>query len=209
MATVTALKPQKNNKRVNVYLDDEFAFGIDLDNLVRFGIKIEKQFTKEEIDKIINEAEFQKTFGKILNFSTLRPRSEKEVFDWMKRKKVPESMHKKLFSRLNKLDLLDDTKFAQWWIGQRLEFKQKSKREIQFELRQKGVNDQVIKIALEQSSIDETKLAKKQFEKNKYKWVKFDEKTQKQKALAFLARKGFNWETIKSVIKYGKENDDE
>src|SRR3989344_5146372 len=104
MPIVTSLKPQRDKKRVNVYLDGKFSFGIDLDNLVKFGIKIEKEFSKEEIDKIIYEAEFHKTFSKLLNFATLRPRSEKEVFDWLKRKKVPESMYKKLFKRLNKLE---------------------------------------------------------------------------------------------------------
>lgn len=202
MPIVTSLKLQRDGKRVNVYMDGKFSFGIDLDNLVKFGIKIEKEFSKEEIDKIVYEAEFHKTFSKILNFATLRPRSEKEVFDWLKRKKVPESMNKKLFLRLNKLELIDDVKFAKWWVGQRLEFKQKSKREMQFELKQKGVNAQIIKDVFSESEIDEGALATKQFEKNKYKWMKFDGRTQKEKAVSFLARKGFNWETIKSVVKY-------
>ena len=49
MVTITALKPQRNGKRVNVYLDGKFAFGIDLDNLVLSGLKIDKQFSEEEI----------------------------------------------------------------------------------------------------------------------------------------------------------------
>jgi hypothetical protein len=39
MVTVTLIKQQKNKNRVNVYLDGEFGFGIDLDNLVLAGIK--------------------------------------------------------------------------------------------------------------------------------------------------------------------------
>lgn len=211
MPIVTSLKPQRDGKRVNVYMDGDFAFGIDLDNLVKFGIKIEKEFSKEEIDKIVYEAEFHKTFSKLLNFATLRPRSEKEINDWLLRK-LKKSLSEKFFlkqslrlrHRLNKLELIDDVKFAKWWVGQRLEFKQKSKREMQFELKQKGINQQIIKDVFADSDIDEELLAKKQFEKNKYKWKKFDEKTQKEKASAFLARKGFNWETIKSVVKYAE-----
>lgn len=202
MPIVTSLKPQRDGKRVNVYLDNEFAFGIDLDNLVHFGIKVEKEFTKEEIDKIIHEAEFHKTFTKFLNFATLRPRSEKELFDWLKRKKVSKNLHKKLFNRLKHLALIDDEKFAEWWVGQRLEFKKKSIKELKFELKQKGISNNIIENAISASDIDEEKLAKDLLKKNQYKWIKLDGKEQKEKASAFLARKGFNWETIKSVVKY-------
>src|SRR3989344_7266083 len=100
MPIVTSLKPQRDKKRVNVYLDNEFAFGIDLDNLVKFGIKIEKEFSKEEIDRIIHEAEFHKTFAKLLNFATLRPRSKKEITYWFRRKKISKEIHSKLFEKL-------------------------------------------------------------------------------------------------------------
>ena len=65
MPQVTSLKPQKFTKRVNVYLDGEFAFGIDLDNLVKFGIKVEKEFSKEEIDKTkatMDDSSFRQEF---------------------------------------------------------------------------------------------------------------------------------------------------
>jgi hypothetical protein len=41
--TITAIKQQKNKNRVNVYLDNTFGFGIDLDNLVLSGIKEAKK----------------------------------------------------------------------------------------------------------------------------------------------------------------------
>lgn len=92
MPTVTLLKPQKNGKRVNVYLDGAFGFGIDLDNLVINHIKIGTVLTDEEVQKIIRKAEFQKTLDKLLKFATLRPRSEKEIDEYLKRKKIHESL---------------------------------------------------------------------------------------------------------------------
>ena len=207
MPVVTQLKPQRDGKRVNVYLDGKFGFGIDLDNLVKFKIKIEKEFSQSEIDKIIYEAEFAKTYNKLLNFATLRPRSEKEVFDWSKRKKVPKSIYKKLFNRLNRLELLNDSKFASWWVEQRVQFKFKSKKELKYELRQKGIDKNVIDNALGKADVNEEELAKKLFEKNKYKWQKYELQQQKEKAFAFLARKGFPYDIIKNVVQYGQENE--
>ncbi|OGM70454.1 hypothetical protein A2897_01685 [Candidatus Woesebacteria bacterium RIFCSPLOWO2_01_FULL_44_24b] len=194
MPIVTSLKPQRNNKRVNVYLDGEFAFGIDLDNLVKFGIKVEREFSQKEINKIIHEAEFAKTYNKLLNFATLRPRSESELFSWLKRKKVPVTIHRKLFIRLKRLDLVDDTKFAKWWINQRLEFKLKSKKELKYELRQKGIDRNIIDEVLIESAIDEEKIAKKLLSRRRFK--------DNRKAFAFLARKGFDFNTIQNVVKY-------
>jgi regulatory protein len=193
MPVVTSLKLQRDGKRVNVYLDGKFAFGIDLDNLVKFGIKIEREFSQDEIDKIIHEAEFAKTYNKLLNFATLRPRSEKELFSWLKRKKVPESLHKKLFSKLKRLDLVDDTKFSKWWIEQRMQFKFKSRKELKYELTQKGIDRNTLENILAESDLNEAENARKLLEKKKF--------TDPQKAFTYLARKGFDFNIIKSVVR--------
>src|SRR3972149_10018566 len=99
MPLITAIKPQKNNKRLNIYLDGKFGFGIDLENFVKLKLKVEQELEDKQIEEIVKKAEFQKTFEKILRFVTLRPRSEKEISNWLRRKKIHESLHKDLFIR--------------------------------------------------------------------------------------------------------------
>ncbi|KKP23347.1 MAG: Regulatory protein RecX [Candidatus Woesebacteria bacterium GW2011_GWC1_30_29] len=103
MPTITAFKPQKNQKRVNIYIDGEFGFGLDLENFLKLGLKLNQELTTLEIEEIIKKAEFQKTFDKLLRFVIVRPRSEKEIKDYLKRKKVHESLNEELFNRLNRL----------------------------------------------------------------------------------------------------------
>jgi regulatory protein len=201
MVTITALKPQRNGKRVNVYLDGKFAFGIDLDNLVLSGLKIDKQFSEEEIEKIIKKAEFQKTLDKLLKFATLRPRSEKEIRDWFKRKKVHESLHKELFNRLNRLELVDDKKFAKWWVEQRIAFRPKGKGGLNYELRGKGIKQEIINEILQDSPIDEEKSARQLLEKVSYKWKDLPNREARQKKAQYLARKGFSWDVITRFLK--------
>ena len=128
MAIITSIKQQKNKNRVNVYLDDKFGFGIDLDNFVLLHLKVDQELTEEEIEEIVKKAEFQKTYDKLLRFAMVRPRSEREITDYFRRKKVHDSLHKKLLEKLKHLDLIDDAKFAKWWIDQRANFKPKPKR---------------------------------------------------------------------------------
>jgi regulatory protein len=200
MPTVTALKPQKNGKRVNVYLDGKFGFGIDLDNLVLNHIKINKEFSDEEITEIVKKAEFQKTLDKLYQFCIRRPRSQKEVIDWFRRKKVHISMQEGLIKKLKNLDLLNDKEFAKWWVEQRINFKNKSKRVIKMELQQKGIDPNIVEDSLSDTKIDEEKMARQLIDKKMYKWEKLDSKIKKQKMSQYLSAKGFSWETIEKIL---------
>ena len=200
MPVITSIKQQKNKNRVNVYLDDKFGFGIDLDNFVLLHLKVNQELTEEEIEKVVKKAEFQKTFDKLLRFAMVRPRSEKEIRDYFRRKKVHESMHEELFEKLKHFELIDDEKFAKWWIDQRANFKPKPKRILIQELRIKGIGKEIIDTVLSEEVVDEEKMARELLEKRAYKWNSLDPKIAKQKKFQYLAGKGFSWETIEKVV---------
>lgn len=201
MPIITSVTAQKNQKRVNIFLDDEYSFSLDLDNFGLLGLKVGRELSQDEINEIIKKGELQKSFDKTLNFAMRRPRSEKEIKDYFRRKEIDNSLHQNILDRLIRLDLLDDLKFAKWWVEQRLLFKNKSKKDITFELRQKGIDSQTIKNVLDDSEIDEVKIAKELIAKKIYKWSKYEDKIKKQKISQYLAGKGFNWEIINTVAK--------
>jgi regulatory protein len=197
MSVISAVKPQKFKKRVNIYLDGKFAFGLDLESFVRFGLKVGGELSEERVTEITKKAEFQKTLDRLLMFATLRPRSEKEINDWMIRKKVNENIKESLVDRIRNLELLDDRKFARWWVDQRVTFKSKSLRDLDYELRNKGITKDIITEILAETEVDELGSAKKLIEKNNYKWSRFSGSIARQKMRIFLARKGFTWDVIK------------
>jgi regulatory protein len=176
-----------------VYLDGRFSFGIDLENLVRLNLKIEQEYSEKEIKEIVKKAEFQ--------YSTLRPRSKREVEMWLKKYKVHESLHDELFNKLKRLELIDDTEFAKWWVEQRITFRPRGKRALVAELRQKGIDRYIIDEVLTETDIDEKKMAKKLLERRKYKWERLNKLEARKKKSDFLARKGFGWEIIKQLVK--------
>jgi regulatory protein len=200
MPVITGIKQQKNKNRVNVYLDDKFGFGIDLDNFVLLHLKVDQELSAQEIEDIIKKAEYQKTLDKLLRFAMVRPRSEKEVRDYFLRKKVHESMHEKLFEKLKHLELLDDAKFAKWWVEQRANFKPKPKRILIQELRIKGIDKGIIDEVLGEEVVDEEKMAKELLEKKAYKWKSLRPREAKQKMSQYLAGKGFSWDVIGNVV---------
>ena len=200
MAKITAIKPQKGGERVNIYLDGKFSFGIDLENFVKNKLKVEQELSQKEIKKLKNTADLHKNINKAINYAMLRPRSEYEISQWFYRKKIKDTDKTKILKKLNKLELIDDEKFATWWVGQRQTFRPRSKRALYQELMQKRIDKRLIDKALSQNEIDESKIAKDLYIKNKWRWEKYDERKAHQKASEFLARKGFNWDIIKNVI---------
>lgn len=206
MSQITQIKPQKNKKRVNIYLDGKFSFGLDLENYVKLGLKVGQQLTEREVEEIIKKSQYKVVLDKLLNYATLRPRSEKEIETWFGRHKVHISIRSKSKNKLKKLDLIGDKKFARWWIEQRLQFKSKSKRELWSELYKKGVGREIIEEVMQSADVDEVKNVKKLIEKNMYKWQKLSEFEKRKKISAYLARKGFGWDVIKGVLDNNTSN---
>ncbi len=200
MPIITQIKQQKDKKSLLICLDQKNFFQIDLENYIKHKLKVGKEIDQKDLDEIVKKAEFQKIYEKLLMFCMLRPRSENEIRNWLKRKKVNKSIHEELFNRLKRLDLVDDRKFAQWWIDQRIAFKPRGKVALYAELAQKGVDREVINEILSEQPIDEVKFAKGLIDKNEYKWKRYEGYEKKNKIVQFLARKGFNWETIKKAL---------
>jgi regulatory protein len=200
MRVITLITQQKSKNRVNVYLDNKFGFGIDLDNFVLLGLRVGQELSEEKLTEIIKKAEFQKTYEKILKFSMFRPRSRYEINSWLKRKKVPEQIWSDLIKKIEHLDLLDDLKFAKWWIDQRNNFKPRSKKLLKLELQQKGIDREIILESLMDEEIDEVEVASKLLTRKKSLLEKLPDENAKQKLIGFLARKGFDWETIEAAI---------
>jgi regulatory protein len=200
MAIITQIKEQKKKNRINVYLDNKFGFGIDIDNFVILGLKINQELSEDEIEQIVKKSEFQKTLDKLIRFTMTRPKSEKEVKDYLTRKKIPEVIWKDLFSKLKNYELIDDEKFAKWWVEVRQEFSPKSERILKYELKRKGIKNEIIEKILEDTVIDEKKIAKNLLDKRKNHWQNVDKKKKSQKMLEYLVRKGFDFEIAKKVV---------
>ncbi len=209
MPKITSVKQQKDKGRVNIYLDGKFGFGLDLENFVKLGLKVEQELTQEQIDEIVNKSEHQKILDRLLNFATFRPRSTYEVRVWLRRKKIPQDMHANLFNTLTRLELINDEKFAKWWIDQRMIFRPKGKKALKFELLKKGIERKIIDRALEDVVIDEKSIALDLLEKRRNKWEKLDRQEAKQKMYAYLGARGFDWDIAQKAIKeYNTGGDD-
>lgn len=146
---------------------------------------------------------FAKYYTLALRQLTRRPRSEKEIHDYLLKKKATEDIIGIIIKKLHEQKFQDDTEFARWWIEQRSNVRAKSNRVITMELRQKGIDPELITSLLQgdtedaMSDLDKARL----IAQKKIKSLHLLPKNQQyQKLGAFLSRRGFDFETSKRVI---------
>lgn len=194
---ITALKAQKrNNQRINVHLDGEFAFG--LSRIVAAWLQVGQELTPEKIKELNGSDAIEVGYQRGLNFLSYRPRSQAEIIRNLRKHKTPEDQIEIIIERLVTKKLVDDENFAQLWVENRSDFRPRGAYALRMELRQKGISESIIDKTLE--GINEDKLAhqaaKKRAERYKdLEWVDF-----RKKLSGFLSRRGFRYEVVFSAI---------
>jgi regulatory protein len=203
MAKITKIKAQKKEGRANIFLDGKFAFGLPLEAILEAGLKVGQELSEKEVKELIFKNQFQKFLDKATHFVSFRPRSEKEVKNYLcgklSERKKNLFLLDKILEKLKDLELLEDKKFALWWVEQRSTFRPRGRLFLKSELRRKGVDEKIIKEVLT-SALDEVALAKKAIQKKLRVWRRLAPRERDRKLSTFLSRRGFSWEVIKEAL---------
>lgn len=150
-----------------------------------------------------NSEQFEKYIGLVYRYLGIRNRSEKEIRDYLVKKKAPEEMIERIVAQLYEYKFLNDETFARSWVRSRARFKPKGKRVLAIELKQKGISRELIEKVLSEEDEelpDELTQAKNLIGKRIEKLRDAPRQEMYNKVGAFLARRGYGWEVIKKAI---------
>ena len=191
LKTITALETQKGNSgRVNVFLNNRYAFTVRL--LDAAVLKQGQSLSQEEISRLKKADDRYKAYHTAINYLTYRARSQTEIERHLNRKGVSPEIINQTIARLHSQKYLDDLEFARAWLKSRTRRKPASKSALGFELKQKGVDEKIIKELL--VDLDNNELARTCVEKKLRLWGDLGRKDFKKKILTYLKRRGFNYE---------------
>ena len=210
---ITALKTQLRDKdRVNVFVDGKYSFSLDITQIAELGIKTGTEYTAEELAELENESQFGKVYTRSLEYALTRPRSQREMRDYLYRKTrdtrtkmgdirkgVSKELTERVFDRLSVKGYIDDEKFALFWVENRNVRKGSSLRKLQAELQSKGVDRAIIERTLENTEREDTDEIQKILIK---KASRYDDE---QKLIAYLMRQGFRYDDVKEAIRSSNE----
>ena len=195
--TVTALVVQKRDKdRVNVYLDGEFAFGLDLMSAAE--LRKGQQLTVADVSRLRADDTRKLAYNRALRFLGYRPRSRLEVARYLKSKEYDADLTEDVIERLAHRGYVDDVAFARFWIDNRLQHRPRGAHALRHELRQKGISDAIIEEAL--AGLDEEMSAWSAVQSKLSLWSTLEEFDLRKKMTGFLARRGFGYDAIRATF---------
>ena len=209
---ITALSAQvKNPDRVNVFVDGRFHFSLDIAQIVDLEVKVGLEVSAEQLSELAKESEFGKLYLQALNYCLLRPRSVRELRDYLWRKTLPTKYKTKkgeiksragvsielvdqVLSKLQQKRYLDDYKFAKWWVENRFLKKGVSARRLRQDLVKKGIAKDLIDEVLASSTRRDNGELQKVLIKKAQRY------TDPQKLIAYLVRQGFDYDDVKQAV---------
>jgi regulatory protein len=195
--TITELKFQQRNKeRVNIYLDGEYAFGLDAVEAAR--LHTGQVLSEAEIAELKAQDERNRAFDRAVQFLSYRPRSRVEVERYLRGKSIDEVVRDDVIARLERAKYLDDEAFARFWLENRERFRPRGEHALRYELRQKGVSDEIIAHVL--SDLDDEASAWRAVEGRLSRWASLPGDEFRQKVVGYLSRRGFDYNTISLTL---------
>lgn len=194
---ITAIKQQvKRQDRYSIYIDGKYTFSLSEAELLNTGLRINQEYSEDELAKLKNTAVIDKGYDRALNLISHRPRSEWEIRDYLRRKEYDTDAAQAIVEKLHARGYVNDEDFARRWVENRRLLKPTSKRRLVQELKQKRVDETIIKQVLEADETDEQEVLKDLIQR-KRRQTKYQDNL---KLMQFLARQGFNYDAIKSAL---------
>ncbi len=154
-------------------------------------------------DQDQNEQELKRARNTAYRYLSIRPRSRREVERKLQDKEFPLSLVRETMVHLDRLGYVNDREFALQWTRSRIRLRSFGRRRIEQELRDRGVDRELIQDALTEVFADasELDLALGEAEKKMKTLGRFDPEVRKRRIAGLLERKGFPAGIIRTVIR--------
>jgi len=180
-----------------VFVDGEFAFGLDEVDLLYYKLSEGSDISHERFEYLLDQVVFTRASQKALDFLSHRPRTVNEV-----EKKLSEDYNRDIVARvmdmLHEYRYVDDASYAEEYAKERVNAGY-GFRKIEWELRERGVDQCFIDPALEEVSSLQRQSALAAF-KARYGNKSGMDAKEKAGAFNYLLRRGFDRETISDVF---------
>lgn len=210
---ITNLSSQiRDPNRVNVSIDGKYRFSLDIAQVTDLGLKEGQEINEVRLGQLEQESAFGKLYARSLEYCLGRPRSRREMSDYLYKKTRPRRVMSRttgkarmiegistevtarVLERLIEREYIDDEKFAAYWVECRNIRKGTSQKKLRLELMQKGIDAAVIDRVLRDSERDETEDLRRVIAKKAKRY------TDERKLIQYLMGQGFAYENIRNIL---------
>lgn len=188
----------RNENRVNIYVNGRYTFSLDVAQVVDMGVKIGRVISEEELADYKKASEFGKAYQRALEWVLMRPRSVRELKDYLRRREIQSEAKEKKKDWERDREIADLIARGENVGAKRLEKRaERAKNRVKYDFR-----DLIVERLVERGYVDDVKFARYYVEN------RFVKKGVSRKRLKMeLMKKGISQEIIDEVL--GERNDEE
>ena len=202
---ITAIEPRRKGLSA-LYIDGEFAMKLDTEVILAHRFDVGREIDDEQLHACVLDSDRKRCKDKAMWLISYRDHSRRELFDKLKKDYGEESCEAAL-CRMEELGLIDDGRYARRYAADLFNSKHLSERGVRQKLYEKGIDRDLIDEVLDEFTVDEDEQIRAIIEK-KYARSLTDDKGRRRCANA-LARMGFSYSSIRSVMREYTEIEDE
>lgn len=191
--------------RYKVYIDGTCAFVLYKKELSRYRIAVGQEMDGEVYRKVRTEIAGKRAKLRAMHLLNDMGRTELQLRQKLERDGYPEDMIEEAVSYVKSFGYVNDENYARVFIEGRKN--KKSRKELSAALVQKGIEKEIVEKVFEEcyeeddtrNAIEEI-LKKKRYDPDKADWK------ETRRIIGCLARKGFEYADIRSVIGFQEQN---
>ena len=194
---ITAIRKGRG-KRVNVFWDGKFAFSLEAEVAVKEGLQVGQELSTTDIETIARSDHFHRCLNAAAHYLSYRPRSESELRERLHRRGFADDSVEAVITKLKEQGLVNDMAFAQFWKDNRESFSPRSQWLTKLELRQKGVDGDIIAQVVD--AIDDTDSAYRAALSKAHSLPLSDYQGFRRRLGEYLKRRGFSYGMINHIV---------
>ena len=198
VVTIVTVTPVRN--LVRIQLDSGAEYWLRKQDMYALSCQEGNEVDEEVFLQQVRLLQYPRALNHAVSMLARRPCSRHEVFSSLQRHWYTEEIAALVVYKLEKENLLNDESFCEQWIRYRQDCRFGKKR-ILLELRQKGIPEDLARSALENTEDPDNSSGAFSLALRAWNRTKPEEDIRKsrQKVIACLVRKGYDWETARSA----------
>ena len=204
MPTITDITPRGSGGRRErkVTIDGERTLTITEETFLRFGLFDGQAMDPERLQEVELADGVSRAMTEAHRLIDHRMRTRRELAVRLRSKGRPDEVIDQVLDRLEHAGLIDDGRFARSWIDERLRRRPAGLSLLRRELRQKGIDAEVVEAALEESASreGESERAYEALRRQSHRYARLDRDAAHRRMVAFLGRRGFGQAVIYQVV---------
>lgn len=187
-----------DKQRSKVLTDEDFAFALYKGELRRYQIKSGTEISQEVYREIVETVLCRRARERALYLLKMRDRTEQEIRRKLEEGFYPREVIERTLEFLREYGFVNDREYARQYVE--IYGKRRSRRRIQNDLAQKGLDRDQIAELLDEGNVEEEAQIEAFLRRKHYdpQETSFEDK---QKMTASLVRRGYAYETVSQVIK--------